>query len=152
MPYTAIDAPSVGTVTPCVAASATLPTVAVGAEGAGATPPSAPIMVEMTSRVISWCETTISRRDTITTKPEMTISRRRMNFSAITAQIVEDAVQIAEDAVQIAEDAAQIARDAVRAAEDGVRVAEVEMGAKMASTTRARRHIFNKYDAICFAK
>ena len=75
-----------------------------------------------------------------------------MNFSAITAQIVEDAVQIAEDAVQIAEDAAQIARDAVRAAEDGVRVAEVEMGAKMASTTRARRHIFNKYDAICFAK
>lgn len=75
-----------------------------------------------------------------------------MNFSAIAAKIVEDAVQIAEDAAQIAGDAVQIAGDAVRAAEDGVRVAKVEMGAKMASITRARIHIFNKYDAICFAK
>ncbi|HAG32654.1 MAG TPA: hypothetical protein DCL18_04355 [Prevotella sp.] len=138
MPYAAIYATSVGTVAPCVAASATLPAIAVGAEGAGATPPIAPIMAEMTSRVISWCETTISRRDTITAKPEMTISRRRMNFSAIAAKIAEDAVQIAGDAAQIAEDA--------------IAVAKVKMGVKMASITRVRIHIFNKYDAICFAK
>ncbi|OYP68578.1 hypothetical protein CIK92_13130 [Prevotella sp. P4-67] len=117
MPSPTIDAP-------CVVASATLPTIAVGAEGAGATPLRAPIMPEKTSRVISWCETTIARRDTIKAKPEMTISHRRMNFSAI---------------------ATQIARDAAR-------TARVKMGVKMVSITRARIHIFNKYDAICFAK
>lgn len=75
-----------------------------------------------------------------------------MNFSAIAAQIVEDAVQIAEDAAQIAGDAVRTTEDAVRAAGDAIAVAKVEMGAKMASITRARIHIFNKYDAICFAK
>lgn len=97
-----------------VVASATLPTIAVGTEGAGATPPRAPIMPEMTSRVISWCETTIARRDTIKAKPEMTISHRRNNFSAI--------------ATQIARNAARTARDGMRTARDGVRSAR-EWGA-----------------------
>lgn len=90
MPFPTIDAP-------CVAASATLSTIAVGAEGAGATPLRAPIMPEMTSRVISWCETTIARRDTIKAKPEMTISHRRNNFSAIATQIARVAARVARD-------------------------------------------------------
>ena len=95
-------------------------------------------MPEMTSRVISWCETTIARRDTIKAKPEMTISHRRNNFSAI--------------ATQIGGDAARTARDGATATGDAIAAAMVKMGVKMASITRAHIHIFNKYDAICFAK
>ncbi|OYP66854.1 hypothetical protein CIK87_10275 [Prevotella sp. P5-64] len=75
----------------------------------------------------------------------MTISHRRNNFSAIATQIARVAARVARNGVRIAKDGATATGDAIAAA-------MVEMGMKMASITCARIHIFNKYDAICFAK
>ena len=109
-------------------------------------------MPEMTSRVISWCETTIARHDTIKAEPERTISHRRNNFSAIATQIARDAARVARDGVRAARDGVQIAKDGATATGDAIAAAMAKMVVKMASITRARIHNFNKYDAICFAK
>ena len=82
-----------------------------------------------------------------------------MNFSAIVKQIARDAARVERDGMRTARDGVRAARNGVRIAKDGatatgdaIAAAMVEMGMMMASITRARIHIFNKYDAICFAK